>query len=388
MVFQGDFWTIGHFGGKRFSVFLKKYATLRPKLHHMNSFRLTSVLYLIALATLFSNCRVYNPKIPFDSKQIPPAPDYARQENWSALPDRRDSADVSVSPQLPERQAVAEADVFFLHPTSLVGDKKHSRNPAAWNARLDDDLLNQYTDSRAIRYQASIFNAAGRVFAPRYRQAHLHSFFVKGNSEEASAKQALEVAYSDVLAAFDYYLQHWNQGRPIILAAHSQGALHTLHLLKDRFDGQPLAKQLVAAYVVGWPVPEKALANIPPCTAPDQTGCVCTWRTYERHWVLRKEKKYNEKCTIIVTNPLNWSNQPDKYVPRTENKGAVITDIHKIIPACCDAEVHSGVLMCNKPHFPGSFLYLAHNYHPGDLNLFYVNVRENAQKRVANFLKK
>src|SRR3546814_4733126 len=61
---------------------------------------------------------------------------------------------------------------------------------------------------------------------------------------------ALGAAYRDVAAAFDYFLSQ-NEGRPLILAAHSQGSLHLIRLLHEKVAGTPLASQIVAAYVVG-----------------------------------------------------------------------------------------------------------------------------------------
>jgi hypothetical protein len=45
-----------------------------------------------------------------------------------------------------------------------------------------------------------------------------------------------------VKTAFLYYLQHYNNGRPIIIASHSQGATHGKRLLKEFFDGKELQK--------------------------------------------------------------------------------------------------------------------------------------------------
>ena len=81
-----------------------------------------------------------------------------------------------------------------------------------WNASIEDRKLNDKTDGSTILYQASIFNGAGKVYAPRYRQAHLHAYFT--NKRKGEAQKAFELAYADVKAAFEYYLQHYNQGRP------------------------------------------------------------------------------------------------------------------------------------------------------------------------------
>jgi hypothetical protein len=40
-----------------------------------------------------------------------------------------------------------------------------------------------------------------------------------------------------------------------------------------------------------------------------------------------------------------------------------------------------------KPRFPGSFLYRIRNYHIGDINLFYLNIRHNVETRLKGYLK-
>ncbi|MEL4881666.1 DUF3089 domain-containing protein, partial [Shewanella algae] len=77
-----------------------------------------------------------------------------------------------------------------------------------------------------ILFQASIFNAAGRVFAPYYRQAHISSYYPISQLDSIAAKASFDLAYSDIKKAFENFLQLWNEGRPIIIASHSQGTTH------------------------------------------------------------------------------------------------------------------------------------------------------------------
>ena len=150
------------------------------------------------------------------------------------MPFRKDSADLTPDTIFTDLQSESSVDVFFLHPTSYTGTK----GQRFWNAPLDDEKVNRKTDRTSIRHQASIFNGAGKIYAPRYRQAHLHAYFTK--NEKELAQQAFDLAYRDVAAAFQYYLDHYNKGRPIILACHSQGTTHGMRLLKEFFDGKPL----------------------------------------------------------------------------------------------------------------------------------------------------
>ncbi len=306
----------------------------------------------------------------FQNTSVPDTPDYNNTGHWASLPGMDDMADLSPDPKFPDLQATAIADVFFIHPTIFT------KRSNAWNASLADERLNRETDESTIKFQASIFNGAGRIYAPRYRQAHLRSFF---SEDKKSSKEAIDLAYADVKLAFEYYLTHFNQGRPIIIAAHSQGAVHGLRLLKEFFDNTALRERLVAAYLIGWPVPANSFVNIPVCKDEVQTGCVCSWRTWL--WGHSPKIQY-AKGEIIVTNPLTWKTS-EELAPKNLHKGAVLRKFDSVYPGIADAKIEANVLWTHKPKFPGSFLIRRKNYHIADLNLFYIDIRENVIKRAA-----
>jgi hypothetical protein len=334
------------------------------------------VRYIFLGALFFVGaCKTYNPHTTFDPKQTPPVPDYSSNENWFALPGRVDLADRTPGTEFKDMQKDAAIDIFFLHPTTLTGKVKHGN---VWNGDVADEQLNKKTNNSSILYQASAFNGAGKIYAPKYRQAHLYSFFAK---DKLSAKMALDTAYTDVVAAFEYYLEYYNHGRPFIIAGHSQGAKHALRLTKELIEGKPLEKQLVAAYYAGWPVENTSFKTLKPCETPEQTDCYCTWRTFERGYGL---KKATEK-EIVCTNPILWTIAPGNYAPKKLHEGAIIKDFDKNLPHICDAEVFNGVLLCSKPKFPGSFLLRTKNYHIGDINLYYMNIRGNAALRALSY---
>lgn len=338
-------------------------------------------LFLFLAAFFGPGCnRFVNPKTIFDPARTPKPSDYADLRNWAAHPDLSDPADQTPCPIIKNEQATAQVDVFFIHPTTYTGADKNQRE---WNGSLNDPVLNKKTDDGSILFQASIFNGAGRVFAPRYRQAHLHAFYTQ---DKGSAQKAFEVAYEDIQAAFDYYLKHWNNGRPFVLAGHSQGGLHVMTLIHDQIEGQAMEKQLVAAYIVGWPVKADYFKQFKPCESPDQTDCYCTWRTWERKFGKNKFAAINSN--VVCTNPLTWSTKNGSYAPKSANVGAVVRPFCAIYPNLTDAEVLNGFLLCTKPKFPGSIFFRTKNYHPGDLNLYYMNVRQNVQARTEAYLKK
>ena len=171
---------------------------------------------------------------------------YSNLTLWAAHPWKKDNSD-SVTIALKKEVRDSSVDVFFIHPTTYTNKKFKN-----WNASISDETINNKTDQSTILYQASVFNGSCRIFAPRYRQAHINAFYI---SKEESDKY-FDIAYNDIRNAFLYYLKYYNHGRPIIIASHSQGTLHAGRLLKEFFENKELINQLVCAYLVGMPIPE------------------------------------------------------------------------------------------------------------------------------------
>jgi hypothetical protein len=304
-------------------------------------------------------------------------PDYSDLDYWAASPFKYDPSD-NVPKDLRNEVKDSLADVFFIYPTSYTDSKM----PDGWNADIDDAAINKKTDNGSILYQASVFNKYSRVFAPRYRQANLFAFYT---NKKESANAALDLAYQDVRNAFEYYLKNYNNGRPIIIASHSQGTLHAQKLLKEFFDGKPLQLQLVCAYIIGLPVFTNYFSELKPCGDSAATGCFVSWRTFEEGYVSPYIERENRK--VFVINPLSWT-MDTALVPAYLNKGAVLRNFNKVIPGLVHAQIYGNVLWVNKPKFFGSIFLKTKNYHIGDYNLFYENIRENVGTRIRAFLNK
>jgi pimeloyl-ACP methyl ester carboxylesterase len=297
--------------------------------------RLSTVLLLLLLGCS-NKYHAYVPQYQFANKSM--APNYANLDYWAAHPWKKDPSD-SLPNILRFEKQDSLVDVFFVHPTTYTGEKD------LWYADINDPLLNAKTDYSSILYQGSIFNQHCRVFAPRYRQAHFSSFF----TNDTDGLAAFDTAYADVARSFEVFIENVNHGHPIIIAGHSQGALMAERLLKEYFDGKPLQQQLVAAYIVGWPIPQNSFQEIPVCADSLQTGCFCGWRTLRVGYVPKYIQK--EAVPSYVTNPLSWDTT-STYASRTQNKGSVLKDFSKIVPATTDAQIHGNVLWVNKPKFP------------------------------------
>jgi hypothetical protein len=334
------------------------------------------------------------PERSFAEMSSPAAPDYAAAASWAALPDRADYADALPGGDAQDRQATAEVDVFFVHPTTFFGT-------SSWNQSLDDNATNQLTDTFVLRGQASAFNGCCRIYAPRYRQATIYSFM----DRSGSGKSALQLAYDDVERAFDYYIAHYNQGRPFILAAHSQGSVHVRSLLEKRITGTALRERFVAAYPIGFGIDReelaKAVPDVPVCESADQIGCVVTWNAVGPH-----ADSWGDTSKSICVNPLTWR-ADDAPAQASANIGGVayagtfegtladvqgvpqdFLDAQPILePGVADAQCVGGMLLVRQIH---SKHYAARpmgrdNYHIYDYGLFYMNLRQNVEERVAKY---
>ncbi len=313
--------------------------------------------------------------------------DYANFDYWAAHPTIIDFSD-SLSKGLTKRDpADSGVDIFFIHPTTyfdrniIENDTVFPFSSELWNASLKNVAVNNKTDETSVLYQASIFNRAGRVFAPRYRQANYFAYFTP---DTAGAERAFDFAYRDVKEAFQYYLDHYNKARPIVIASHSQGTTHAKRLLKEYFEDKALMNQLVVAYLVGMPIETSYYKSIPVCATFDETGCICSWRTVKEGYLTEFQKK--EDFRVMITNPLSWDTLSTP-IDRHENKGAILKNYNKIIPYTTGGRIYRNVLWVNKPRVFGSFLLKQKNYHIGDFNLFYLSVRKNAEDRIKEYKK-
>jgi len=314
---------------------------------------------------------------------------YDSRKMWVARPDIAGNPSLW-TPAGYHSGAAPKAAVFFIHPTSYIR-RDH------WNGPLDDPDTNARTDV-FVRGQASAFNEIGQVWSPRYRQATFGAFLTSA----AEANRALNLAYGDVAAAFDAFLRQVGPDRPIILAGHSQGALHLERLLRERVAGKPLGRRIVAAYVVGWPVSratDLAALGMPECTAADQTHCLLSWESFAEPAdpslitdIYDTSRGFDGRprrgTPTVCTNPLTGT--ANVAAPAGANLGTLYpsADLGSAsiaagkVGARCDAR---GFLLIGDPPSVGPYVLPGNNYHVYDYSLFWANVRADAARRLAAF---
>jgi hypothetical protein len=366
---------------------------------------------LVVLAVLFG-LRLYSedltrlalvPTIDFSEQEALADNAYADPAMWFSRPGMGAPADPArwqpayrqgmaspVTPAASETPASAAPPpfaVFFVHPTSYYESSR-------WNAPLDDEQSQQFARI-FVRGLGSAFNQASEIWAPRYRQATFGSFL----ADSPSSRKAIDAAYRDVAQAFDLFAARVDPQTPIVLAGHSQGALHVLRLLREKVAGTPLVNRVAAVYPVGWPISvehDLPALPLPACAASGQAGCVSSWISFANDpdpammlGIYAASPGYDGQprgdSPILCVNPLTGS--VNGVADMDANLGTLVPSgdlttgdlVPGAVPASCNRQ---GLLMIGDPPEMGAHVLPGNNYHIYDIPLFWANLRKDVVNRV------
>ena len=296
--------------------------------------------------------------------------DYSDTGNWLNIP----------------TATVHQVDVFYLYPTSWVATEADGMLNTIHNASMREKAPVVYS------VQASCFEQVANVYAPFYRQLDAVKL-LKCPLEEQERLMG-DVPYHDALAAFQYYLEHYNQGRPFILAAHSQGSYVLRFLLSDYMAKHPeVYSRMIAAYPLGYSYPKDYFAehtHLKFAQGETDTQVVITWNSERMED--GKFSSYNLVCHegALSINPVSWKhdyNRVEADDPR--NLGALNTGERYSTQVMYDPVRKHEVLVVGMPEQPANERGIGeYALHSSDFRLFYYNIRENARKRIAQFLSK
>ncbi|GAB1267736.1 DUF3089 domain-containing protein [Aurantivibrio infirmus] len=242
-------------------------------------FRIKYLLNLTALACV--TC--------LTSVQAETAPaDYSKRENWLCRSGSENlgacvvdntativEASGDLSTETWQANRAADVDCFYVYPTVSL------------DATPNSDLVAGPEEYSVIKSQFARFASQCRVFAPMYRQISLGALRARNSTDENRAMPDRAMGYDDVLNAWNYYLQHDNNGRGVILVGHSQGSGVLTRLIAAEIDGKPIQKQIISAMLLGTnvQVPEGetvggSFKSMPLCTSADQTQCIITYASF------------------------------------------------------------------------------------------------------------
>ena len=293
--------------------------------------------------------------------------DYNDKENWAYF----------------EPEAEKDADVFLVGPTV---DTRSYANTLDLNDKIKGAFLN------ALDLERGMYSDAGRLFSPYYRQMSLNAFTLP----EAEREQAAANAYLDVSAAFRWYLDHENNGRPLILAGFSQGSEMCLELMKEYFGGdsaeaQTLRDRLIAVYAIGWSVTEDMINEYPqivPAKGETDTGVVVSFDCEDGS--LTDSPVIPAGTKALSINPLNWKTDGTP-AGKAQNIGAVMTKDADPIFGLCGAYIGDrGQLVVtditSKEYPPILSIFQEGAYHIYDYLFFFMNLKRNVEARTAVYL--
>ena len=323
---------------------------------------------LICGATVLASCSD-NADNPADSEKAK-APDYSDKNNWLRQP-----------------KATKDVDVFYVYPTEYSDDSEG----ASMFADINDKSLRGEWEN-VYQMQATAYEESANVFAPYYRQVNMASA-IKLPREELNAAFA-STPKEDVFAALDYYFENLNEGRPFILASHSQGSIMQSQVLAEYMKKHPeLLKRMIAAYVIGYSITKdylKANPHLKFAEGAEDTGVIISYNT---------ESAGNENNIVVLPgaisiNPINWK-RDETYASAEESLGGYIfneeTGLPEDYPHAADAKIdlkRGVVITTSKAVAPETFpLFGPASFHENDYPLYYYNIKANAATRVAAYKK-
>ena len=275
------------------------------------------------------------------------------------------------------------ADLFIVCPTV---DTRSYANSEDLNEKLKGRFVS------ALDAEKGIYSDSCRLYSPYYRQMSINAYTLDANDFDKATKNA----FLDVSAAFRYYLDNENDGRPIVLAGFSQGAQMCIELLKEYFgntaEGKKLAGQLVAVYAIGWRITDEDINGYPqivPAKGESDIGSVICYECEDG--TVTGSIIIPEGLKTHSINPLNWKTDGTK-AESSLNKGAVFSEEEGPIPGFCGAYIDEsrgslivpGVSTEDYPKvldvFPDGCFHLYDNM------FFYTNLKENVPLRVNAFV--
>lgn len=308
--------------------------------------------------------------VAMDGDHIPKAPDYALSTAWFGGTAEDGCA----------------YDVFYIVPT-CVFDWKDSTETVCHYMDPEKPEHRAAVD-KPLRLAKGIFASEANFFAPYYRQITIESWI----ENDSIIEKRFAVAYEDIAAAFHYYLDHVNKGRPFILAGHSQGGKAVIELLKREMDDR-LYRRMIAAYPLGYPVHETDVSPyLVSAAGADDTGVFITFNSVSAP----------DRLPILLSgshaaiNPLNW--RTDTLTAPAElhlgtvfiaSDGSIKSEQAHMISARLDAQTRALVISGVDPasyYTPSlSKLFPVGNYHVVELNFFYRNLQQNVKCRAASY---
>ena len=243
-----------------------------------------SRIFILALSLIVVVSTIVLSRAQDHPAPLPAKNDYSKAETWLCRPGRHDACDVDLTTTVISANGKLTREPWAANPKAPI-DCFYVYPTVSMDSTPNSDMVAGEEELNVVRVQAARFGSQCRVYAPLYRQITLAALRAVLAGRPAAIDRNL--AYGDVLDAWNYYLQHDNQGRGVVLIGHSQGSMVLTELIKREIDGKPIQKQLVSALLLGTslPVPRDkdvggAFQQVPLCRNSKQVGCVITYASF------------------------------------------------------------------------------------------------------------
>ncbi|MDR2516719.1 MAG: DUF3089 domain-containing protein [Spirochaetaceae bacterium] len=325
------------------------------------------IVAVIALPVLvfLAFCLAARITVTVHGKKASSAPvDYSRAENWLSLSGKNGEHPV---------------DIFFLYPTCYFVDK---------NDFCPVDDADMRGEAQKLRdAHIGIFDQTN-FYAPYYRQLSI-PFIEKTMILGALDKAVEAVPLPDCKNAFEYYLEHYNRGKPLVFASHSQGSLVMKELLLWIKERHPeVLGRTAAAYVIGFTVNEAYVkkSGLGFARGNDDTGVIISYNT-ESPGVSYNPFTFMRRGTLVI-NPINWK-RDETYAGKEESLGSHIRfgdtpAVDRFHFADARLDLKRGTVVTSAELTEDYWARgVLHRY---DYDLFYYDLQHNLRRRIAAFL--
>ena len=280
-----------------------------------------------------------------------------------------------------------KADVFYIYPTVCTTQDKT-------NLCKTDNTQMRKEKKNVFKLQAEAFDTVADIYAPFYTQYNFRAF--EYSNYEKIQKDTVDniQGLSDIYGALDYYFANLNKGRPYILVSHSQGAAIMLVVLSDYMKKHPqYYKNMVAAYVIGYPVTKEYLKENPHLKFAKKSDDTSVVISYDVQAPDKSGINVLQAKNQLAINPISWSRN-QRLVKADKNLGSLDEKTLKITtPGIADAKVNKklGVVVCSTAdtetyEIKLPALFGKGSFHGQDFQFYFLNLRQNAKERIEKFL--
>ena len=201
-----------------------------------------------------------------------------------------------------------------------------------------------------------------------------------------------QIAAKDIYDAFQYYMAHYNHGRPFFLMGHSQGSQVLIELLKKGMTKEQ-RKLMVAAYCIGYHVSAEELAAYPEALQPAMDSTMRGLIVFNSVTDTAAIGMVS-RSDVVGINPTTWTMAADtvpaefhlgmaKY---NESRDSVLivpcptrTYLYRHNTVCPDLDPEMVFIPAYEDKFPKGNLHFADSW------LYGGNVVENMRCRLRNY---